>query len=138
MAKKAIVIVDDDIGVLRSLKEQLRNNFGNEYDYETVDNAAEGMKIIDELVKDGLQLILIVDWLMPGMKGDQMLIEVHKKYPEIIKIMLTGHATRDSINNALLNANLFACIYKPWEEKTLVQVINTFDPKMPPIDSEIP
>lgn len=126
MDRKAIVIVDDDIGVLMSLRQQLKNNFGDEYVYETVDNAKEAIKIVDDLVRAGFFIILIVDWLMPEMKGDQLLIEVHKKYPEIVKIMLTGHATTVSIENAKTNANLYACIFKPWEEKTLIQVIRSF------------
>lgn len=125
MDKKAIICVDDEKTVLASIKTQLKNNFGDKYLYEMADNAKEALEVIDELIADGTKIILIVsDWLMPGMKGDEFLIKVHEKYPNIITVMLTGQANEESIEKARVEAGLFACLYKPWSAEDLVNVIN--------------
>lgn len=93
MKKKAIVCVDDESIILDSLGEQIKNIFGDEYLYESAENAEEGLEVIDELMEEAVDVLVIVsDWLMPGKKGDDFLIEVHKKFPNIVKVMLTGQA----------------------------------------------
>lgn len=125
MKSKAIICVDDEKSVLSSIKEQLEHNFGDRYIYEGADDATDALLLVDELVKRKVEIILIVsDWLMPGIKGDDLLVQIHKKYPKIVTIMITGHADSKSIENAKKNANLFACIPKPWEEKTLIDTIS--------------
>ena len=132
MARKAILCVDDENIILESLREQIQNRLGNEYVYETAENAEEGMEVIQELVDEGTEVLIIVsDWLMPGKKGDEFLIEVHKKFPGIVKVMLTGQADEKAIKNAKKNANLHACLYKPWTEEDLVNTINSGLNKLP-------
>lgn len=126
MKKKAIVCVDDEHIILESLGEQIKNIFGEEYIYESAENAEEGMEVIDELATENIDVLVIVsDWLMPGKKGDEFLIEVHKKYPTIIKVMLTGQADETAIQNAIKNAKLHAYISKPWTAQDLEKVIRT-------------
>ena len=126
MARKAILCVDDESMILESLKEQIGNRLGDEYVYETAENADEGMEVIQELVDEGTEVLVIVsDWLMPGKRGDEFLIEVHKRFPGIVKVMLTGQADEKAINNAKENANLHACLFKPWTEDELVDTIIT-------------
>ena len=124
MGKKAILCVDDESIILDSLKEQIQNKLGSEYIYETAQNAEEGLEVIEELVEDDTEVLIIVsDWLMPGIKGDEFLIEVHKKFPGIVKVMLTGQASEDAITNAKENADLHACLFKPWKEDELISTI---------------
>ena len=124
MSLKAIVCVDDEDIILNSLGEQIENIFGNEFLYEYAENAADGMEILEELTTDGIKVMVIVsDWLMPGQKGDDFLIEVHKKFPNIIKVMLTGQADQAAIENAVKNAGLYACINKPWTAEQLETII---------------
>nr|WP_321357053.1 response regulator [uncultured Draconibacterium sp.] len=126
MKKKAIVCVDDESIILNSLGEQIKNIFGNEYLYESAENAEEGLEVIEELTKEEIDVLVIVsDWLMPGKKGDDFLIEVHKKFPKIVKVMLTGQADEKAINNAIKNAGLHAYLSKPWSAEDLEQVIKT-------------
>jgi len=124
--KKAIVCVDDENIILNSLGEQIENLLGGNYIYEYAENAQEGMEVLEELTDEGVSVLVIVsDWLMPGKKGDEFLIEVHKKFPNIVKVMLTGQADESAIDNARKNANLFACIHKPWTAKQLEAVIKS-------------
>ena len=126
MKKKAIVCVDDESIILDSLGEQIKNIFGNEYLYESAENAEEGLEVIEELANENVDVLVIVsDWLMPGKQGDEFLVEVHKKFPRIIKVMLTGQADEEAINNAIKNAELHAYISKPWSAGDLERVIKT-------------
>lgn len=126
MKKKAIVCVDDESIILDSLGEQIKNIFGDEYLYESAENAEDGLEVIEELTQEDIDVLVIVsDWLMPGKKGDEFLIEVHKKFPRIVKVMLTGQADEVAINNAIKNAELHAYISKPWSSEDLERVIKT-------------
>ncbi len=124
MAKGAILCVDDEKIIVDSVKQQLWNNFGNLFIYESALNAEEALEIIDELIDSQLKILIIVsDWLMPGIKGDDFLVRVHKKHPEIITVMLTGQADVESIKRAEREANLFRCLSKPWREEDLIETI---------------
>jgi len=62
---------------------------------------------------------------MPGIKGDEFLVQVHKKYPGIVKVMLTGQANDEAIKRARDEANLFSFIPKPWNEEELIRIIDS-------------
>jgi CheY-like chemotaxis protein len=126
MSESAIICVDDEVVILDSLKKQLKRKFGDRFIYEVAESAEEAWEIIEELNADGIEVIVIVsDWLMPGMKGDEFLIKIHQRFPEVIKVMLTGQADRTAIERAKQEANLHACLYKPWTEEDLTQIITT-------------
>lgn len=124
MSNAAILCVDDEASILKVLKEQLKRLFGNQYIYEVAQSAAEAWVVIDELEDEGIQiLILVSDWLMPNVKGDEFLAQVHQRFPGIITVMLTGQADEVAIERARQQANLYACIHKPWTEDDLKQVV---------------
>ena len=126
MSKPIILCVDDEKIVLKSLKTQLKSAFGNAYVYEMAESPADALELIEELNDDKIPLLLIVsDWLMPGMKGDEFLVRVHQKFPKIVKIMLTGQADEKAVNRAFKEANLHQCLQKPWSESELVETIKT-------------
>ncbi len=122
---KAILCVDDEKIVLDSLQEQLRMTFGDQFQYEIAESVDEAWEVIDELVSDGYDMVLVIsDWLMPRVKGDKFLVDVHNKYPETVTIMLTGQADQEAVQNAMENANLYAYVRKPWREEELIERVN--------------
>jgi CheY-like chemotaxis protein len=124
MTKKAILCVDDEKMILTSLRDQLRNRFGNRYEYEFAESGDEALEVVEELYKEGLEILIIVsDWLMPDMKGDELLIRVHQKFPGIVKVLLTGHANEEAIERAKNEANLHRCLHKPWAEEELIETL---------------
>lgn len=126
MAKFAILCVDDESTILNSLLRQLQDAFDDAYHYEIAENAEEALEVITELYEENTNVLVIVsDWLMPGAKGDEFLINVHQKFPNIIKIMLTGQADTDAVQRAVEQANLHACLAKPWSEQELVNTIQS-------------
>lgn len=124
MGDTAILCVDDEKVVLDSLKRQLRRRFGSDYTYEIAESADDAWEVIEELKEDGVKVVVIVsDWLMPGTKGDEFLIKVHEKYPDIVKIMLTGQAEVAAVERARQQANLHRYLHKPWSEEELTEAI---------------
>ena len=83
-----------------SLRAQLRHWYREKYIIEIAESAEEGLELIEELIEDGKRIRAVIsDWLMPGMKGDEFLIRVHQHFPELTKIMLTGHADPDAFHS---------------------------------------
>ena len=125
MPKPAILCVDDELVVLDSLKIQLRNEFGDNYMYEVAESADEAMEIIDEIQDETAVIVIVSDWLMPGIKGDEFLIRVHEKYPNIVKVMLTGQADEAAVERVKTEANLHRCLSKPWDAIELIETIKS-------------
>jgi CheY-like chemotaxis protein len=126
MPQKAILCVDDEPIILNSLKAQLKDYFGKQYMYEYAESAEEAWEVIEELHGNGVRILVIVsDWLMPRIKGDEFLIQVHQKFPDITKVMLTGHATAEAIERACQQAHLHRCIHKPWNASELIEAITS-------------
>ena len=126
MSDAAILCVDDEASILRALKDQLKRCFGNQYLYEFAQSAEEAWIVIDELEEEEVKILIIVsDWLMPKIRGDEFLTQVHQRFPRIVTVMLTGQADEAAIERARQQANLYARIRKPWTEEELQQVINT-------------
>ena len=126
MSESAIICVDDEVVILDSLKEQLKRKFGDRFIYEVAESAEEAWEVIEELQEDDIKLIAIVSyWLMPGIKGDEFLIQIYQKFPQLVTVMLTGQADETAIERAKKEANLHACLYKPWTEEELTQIIIT-------------
>ena len=126
MSESVILCVDDEEIVSNSLEMQLKEELGDEYIYEFAENAEEALEVIDELDAENIQVLVIVsDWLMPGLKGDEFLIRVHEKFPKIIKILLTGQADEEAVEHARAKANLHKCIFKPWESRDLIDTIKS-------------
>ena len=121
MSKSSIICVDDDKQILESLQNELEEVFGESHFIEIVEHPLEAVRLFDKLLKDGFQLpVFIADYIMPVMKGDELLKEIHKKNSRTYKIMLTGQAQIQGIANAVNNAELFRILMKPWNREDLI------------------
>ncbi|MBA2237512.1 MAG: response regulator [Lysobacter sp.] len=125
MEKGVLICVDDEIIVLTALKDQLRRAFGSEFHIDVAESAEEALELLDELALDGHTLLVIVsDWLMPGMKGDEFLIQAHERFPSVVKIMLSGQAESAAVDRARREGGLHHFLAKPWNAEALVESIN--------------
>ncbi|MEA5557367.1 response regulator, partial [Nodularia spumigena] len=118
MIKKPVIIcVDDEQIILNSLNKQLHRKFGTRFEYEFAESAEEALEIIRDLSDDGYIIVMVIsDQIMPGMTGDQFLVDVHTNHPRPIKILLTGQAAIDAAINAVNKADLYRYLTKPWDE----------------------
>ncbi len=115
MKELAILLVDDEPMVLESLAEDLLRNFGQDYQIEAAESGEEALEVVEELQGEGIEIAVVIsDQVMPGLKGDELLSQIHLHYPNILKIMLTGQAGVDAVGNAVNSANLYRYIAKPW------------------------
>ncbi len=119
--KFIFLCVDDEETVLESLKEQLRNAFGNSFIYETAESASEA--IADTPDPNKSIVIVVSDWLMPGMKGDEFMIHLQENFPSIKKILLTGQVDPASLERAKTIGQVDHVITKPWKKDHLITVI---------------
>src|SRR6187200_3438732 len=95
--KEHIICVDDEEGILTALKQQLSARFGNECTIEVAQSGHDALELIEELKREGEPLaMVIVDQIMPGMKGVELLEEIHKRSPKTTKVLLTGQAGLDA------------------------------------------
>jgi CheY-like chemotaxis protein len=126
MSRSIFLCVDDEESILDTLKEQLRSSFGEDYLYETAESADEAIEILEEIENPNETVVLLVsDYLMPGMKGDEFLISIQEKYPSIKKILLTGQADPESIQRAKDIGKAHAIMAKPWTKDGLVTSIKS-------------
>ena len=120
-----LLCVDDEIIVLTALKDQLRRAFGSQFHIDVAESAEEALELLDELSGQGHRLLVIVsDWLMPGMKGDEFLVQAHRRFPSVVKIMLSGQAEQAAVDRARKEAGLHEFLAKPWNAAELVESIN--------------
>ena len=125
MEKGVLMCVDDEVIVLTALKDQLRRAYGSDYVVEVAESAEEALELLDELSEQGHTVLVIVsDWLMPGMKGDEFLVQAHQRFPTVVKIMLSGHAEQSAVDRVRREAGLHEFLSKPWNAAELVESIN--------------
>lgn len=124
MEKKCILCVDDEKIILDSLRAQLNRHFGNQFNYEFAESAEEALEILDEFNADDYTVMMIIsDWLMPNMKGDEFLLKAHNKFPNVYKLLLTGQADEKAIEKLINGIENFELIHKPWEENKIVDAV---------------
>lgn len=120
MSSPVIICVDDESIVLNALKEQLQQEFSDKFIIEVAESGDEALEVVAELIEDQFKIpIVIADFIMPGMTGDELLSNIHQLIPESKKIMLTGQANIEGVTNAINNADLYRFLSKPWDKQDL-------------------
>ncbi len=121
-----ILCVDDDTTVLVALRTLLSHAFGNRYVIEIAESGAEALEILDDLERQGKQLsIVISDFIMPGMRGDELLITLHHRSPQTITIMLTGQSDFEGVKKAINQANLYRFLEKPFNHDDIILTVKS-------------
>ncbi len=113
-----VLIVDDEAPVLSAIKRALADE---PYKVFTAISAEDALK----LMKRHLIKVVISDEMMPGMSGTEFLSIVKERYPETIRIILTGHASIEAAMRAVNKGEVYRFLTKPWENFELKLVIRT-------------
>jgi DNA-binding NtrC family response regulator len=69
--------------------------------------------------------VVVSDYLMPKMNGIQLLARVKELQPEASRVLLTGHADKQSAIQAINQVTLFQYLEKPWDNAQLLLVIRS-------------
>jgi len=112
-----VVLVDDEEMVLTSLNAYL--TLETDYNVESFTDVDEAISFVGENEVD----VVISDYLMPKMNGIQLLAKAKELKPETSRILLTGHADKQSAIEAINQVGLFQYIEKPWDNAALLLVI---------------
>lgn len=115
MEKKSILIVDDDISILKSMKELLR------LEGYAVDTAESGQEAIMKS-EANLYNLALLDIKLGDVEGTELLEKLHKSKPRMMKIMITGYPSLDNAV-AALNKGADAYIMKPANAKEFLSTV---------------
>ena len=103
-----ILCVDDDTTVLMALRTLMEHSLGAGYVIEIAESGEEALEILEDLNRTNETIAVVVsDFLMHGMRGDELLIEIHRRSPRTVTIMLTGQSDFDGVKQAI---NQIICI----------------------------
>jgi len=112
MEKRTVLFVDDERDILSSLKRLFRSE-----PYQTI-FAQSGKEALSFLEKERVHVI-VTDLNMPEMDGFTLLKQVQKKHPDVIRLVLSAHADKDSVLNAINVGSISRFIIKPWDNEAL-------------------
>jgi YesN/AraC family two-component response regulator len=113
-----VLCVDDEGFILKGL-ERLLGLEG--YRVLTALNGKRALEIMD---RENVDLIL-ADQRMPGMDGAELLSMVKKKYPNTIRIMVSGYSDFSRLASAINEGEIYRFIPKPWDAQELKNIVAT-------------
>ena len=116
-----ILCVDDDKSVLQALRSLLEKTLGGQADIEVAECGDDALDICDDLAAEGRPVNAIIsDYIMPNMRGDELLLKLHERFPKMIKIMLTGQSDLTGVRRVINKASLYRFLEKPFNNADLV------------------
>lgn len=115
--RKRILFVDDEVEILKSFEMLFEDS-----DYEIV-SAENGMEALEIIESEEIDLI-ISDMRMPDMTGYELLSEVKKRFPQIVRIILSRAAEERIIFDSLQKNIAKLYILKPWEDANIISVVD--------------
>jgi two-component system, probable response regulator PhcQ len=108
----AILLVDDEPQVLKAL---IRCLMDDDYEILTADEGEAGLA----LAQAHPFKVVISDERMPGMSGTEFLSLMHLRYPQTVRMLLTGHASVEAAMHAVNQGNISRFLIKPWDNMEL-------------------
>jgi putative nucleotidyltransferase with HDIG domain len=107
-----VLFVDDEVNILKALKRLLRSEDMN------VVCATRGSEALEVLEKVPAQVV-VTDQRMPEMSGVDLLSHVRERYPNIVRMMLTGYTEMTIAVEAINRGEIYRLITKPWNDDEL-------------------
>lgn len=114
---KRILVVEDDPDLAKMLARILTHEG---YEVATCADGAEALRHLDDHPVD----LLVTDLMMPGMEGEEMLLELRRRRssPMVPVILVSASAVREQVANRL---KVEASLSKPFDTEELVQLVAT-------------
>ena len=115
--KASVLIVDDEEMVITSVRAYLQ--LETDYDIHGFTQPEQAIKHMESNQVD----IAVSDYLMPKISGIQFLARAKQLQPEASRVLLTGHADKQSAIQAINDVGLYQYVEKPWENAQLLLII---------------
>ncbi len=125
--KPILLSVDDDQQVLRSLKRDLRSQYGDDYRIISTTSAQEALDAVTDLKKKGEVIALFLsDQRMPEMLGVDFLEKARPHFPAAKRVLLTAYSDTEAAIRAINEVQLDYYLLKPWDppEEKLYPILN--------------
>lgn len=116
MSVPRILVVDDEAGIREGCKRALTPHG---YSIQTAENGEEGLQLIKSAGYD----LALVDVMMPGMNGIDLITLIHEHDPEIVCIIITGYATVELAVTAI-KRGAYDFLTKPFTTDDLLLAVN--------------
>lgn len=113
-----ILLVDDEPHVLKALTRSLMDEG---YDIVTATGGEEALGI----AQTRSFKVVISDERMPGMCGSEFLSLMHLRQPQVVRMLLTGHASIEAAMKAVNQGNIYRFLVKPWDDVELRLAVHT-------------
>jgi two-component system, probable response regulator PhcQ len=110
--KSKLLLVDDEPNLTSALVRSLDRT---QFEIFTADSAQQGLMILAGNDID----VVVSDERMPGMSGSQFLAEVRKKWPNTIRMILSGQADLEAAVRAINEGEVYRFLLKPCHPKEL-------------------
>ncbi|MET3805686.1 thioredoxin reductase (NADPH) [Nakamurella sp. UYEF19] len=126
--RPAILTVDDDPGVSRSVARDLRRRYGEKYRIVRAESGATALDALKEMKLRGDEVaVLLADYRMPQMSGIEFLEQAMDLYPWARRVLLTAYADTGAAIQAINVVDLDHYLLKPWDppEEKFYPVIDT-------------
>jgi DNA-binding NtrC family response regulator len=117
--KPSVMIVDDEDMVITSIKAFLQ--LETDFDVRGFTDPEEAAAYASNNPVD----VVVSDYLMPKLNGIQLLAKVKDTQPETSRVLLTGHADKQSAIQAINEVSLFQYLEKPWDNSQLLLVVQS-------------
>ncbi|WP_317201321.1 ATPase, T2SS/T4P/T4SS family [Janthinobacterium sp.] len=111
-ARFRLLLVDDEANVLAALRRVFRQE---NYEVVLCQDPKEALAL---LAKETFH-VLVSDYMMPGMTGGELLKQARALRPDMLRIMLTGHADVNAVVAAMKSGAVYKFILKPWDDDDL-------------------
>ncbi len=110
-----LLIVDDEVRSLETLRRILEDDF----DIKSASTVAQAEDILQ---KEWVQVILC-DQRMPEITGVEFLQQVREKWPDVIRMIISGYTDSEDIISAVNDAGIYQYITKPWHPDNLILIL---------------
>ena len=111
-ATRTVLLVDDEENILSALKRLLRRDG---YRILTAGGGAQGLELLASEPVD----VIISDQRMPQMTGVEFLRQVKARYPDTVRMVLSGYTELQSITDAINEGAIYRFLTKPWDDDLL-------------------
>ncbi len=111
----AVLVVDDEVRSVEAIRRTLEDDF----EVHTATSGAEALSILEN---QWIQLVLC-DQRMQGMSGVDVLSEVRSRWPEVLRVIITGYTDPNDIIDLINKAGIYHFISKPWHPGELLLVV---------------
>lgn len=115
-----LLCVDDERNVLRALARVFR---GERFELSFALSGPEGLKLLETGPTPD---VILADYRMPGMSGVEFLQHVYARWPNTLRIILSGYAEASAVEEAIRDGKVFRFFHKPWNDEELIAVIKNF------------